>query len=155
MITKFKSFEQKEKNFENVGINEIDPYGEENWGGPEELEIEIITPKISDDKQDSFWYFGEIIAILRKQDIEIEIAASGQIAVNFKSDVYYNEEAVEFANNNSLTDKDLEKIRNTIGFINNNWFEFRINGEYTDDFGGDVAYEYDEAINAAKAMLDE
>jgi hypothetical protein len=149
MIKKFKIFEKD--------YSDIDPYNEERWDGPKELEIDIITPKISDDKQDSFWYFGKTIAILRKEDMEIEVLAAGEIAVSFEEDGYicHNEEAVECANDKCLTDKDLEEIRNTTGFINNNWFEFRINGGYADEFGGDVAYEYDEAMETAKSMIEE
>jgi hypothetical protein len=142
---------------EDIDTGEIDPYGEENWGGPEELEIEIVTQKIAEDKQDSFWYFDKTIAVLRKEDISIEIVAVGDITLNFEDngDNYYNQDAVDYANSKGLTDEDLEEIRGTTGFINNNWFEFWVNGDAPGDFGGDVAYEYDEAINTAKAMIEE
>jgi hypothetical protein len=142
MITKFKIFEQIE----------LDPYGEENWG-PDKVEVEIFVPKISEEKKESFWYYGEgVIASATYLGNEVEIIPRGEIRVQFKNngEWYNNEKAVEEATRRSYTDDNIREMYDKWWFGNNNWFEINFVG--VDDFG-EIEFDYDSAIQRAKFMV--
>jgi len=139
---------------EEFDLNEsvdVDPYGEENWDN-DGVHIQIITPKIAENKQNSFWYYNETIAAITKGDQAVNVMASGDIRVYFdEEDVknhYYFEgsDAVEEAYRRSLTDADIDKLMEQDRFLNNNWFDVNDYGNY--DVAVDAAWDdtYDEAI---------
>ena len=113
------------------------------------MKINIIQAKIAENKQESFWYEGQIATIETDHGV-YSLEACGDIRLDFgePDDVYKNWSAVEHANDLGLTDNDLELLRDRDAFGNNNWFEvvcIRENGE-VDSCIGDVDYTYDDAI---------
>jgi hypothetical protein len=136
--------------------NEIDPYGEERWDDDlkEEIEVIYLHDKIADNKQDAFWYYGEAIAELRKGENWVTVYPTGDIRLRFEENgkYYYNRDAVLKATELEWTDQDLA---DSMWMTDNNWFDFEINGVDGCDGPDGVSYEYDEAIESARSILEE
>jgi len=145
MITKFKTFE-------NIDRADIDPYGEEDWEdkGNDDVIVAIMSPKLSEDRVNSFWYYDKVIANVRKKYGDgTYIYAAGEIRVQFDEDgdYYEGDDAVEEAKRRSLIDVDLQELFQNDMFRNNNWFSFTIDNDA-------IANDYDEAIEMSKCILD-
>ena len=125
-----------------------------------EFNVEIITPKISADKQDPFWYHGEDIARIQfpngtkiyaetRGEIELRLEEGG---TKFKGD-----NAVTEAINLGWNDENLEKISEDDLAIFMNWFVVvmvDIDGEtISDDLA--IGDTYDEIIELLKEVAAE
>ena len=122
----------------------------------DKVKVTKFINKISDDRNDSFWYFGDQIATLEYQGKKLSVEARGEIRVQFEKngDHFKNDRAVEEAINMSFTDKQLAKLNNIDGWHNNNWFaitEIDSEGNIGDDI--DIAHTYDEAMNVAQEII--
>jgi len=117
------------------------------------MKINTIQKKLSKNRQESFWYNGEV-ANIKKGNYIISLIATGDIRVQFEENgqIYTNNKAVKEAFKRNLTDKDLRKIGEFDGWHNNNWFEIEItyNGEYFTEANSNIEYTYDEAIDMLK-----
>lgn len=112
--------------------------------------------------QDSFWYDGEI-AELEYKGRKIRVLACGEIRIHKKDgELVYDckERNSGFEGFSLEKDEDLKRIGcnydDDYYWENNNWFDFlfkREEWEMWEDMLGDVAGEYDEAIEWAIAWL--
>jgi hypothetical protein len=120
--------------------------------------IETSVDKIADNKQESFWYEGDIAHIGLLSGTKIYAEATGEIGVSFTTDqnekgefdvdVYKGKEASERANEFGYDDEDIQDT-NKVHWRNNSWFaiiEVDINGNYIDDLA--IVHTYDEAIES-------
>jgi hypothetical protein len=90
--------------------------------------------------EDSFWYDGHI-----KSNGEYSLYATGDIKIiTPQGEVYRDGQAVEYAIEKNLTDKDLEKFE----FLNNNWFEIIDR----DNNSIDICDTYTEALSILKDL---
>ncbi len=140
---------------ENADNSELDPYGEENWEDKQyEIEVIYLHDKIADNKQDAFWYYGEAIAELKKGENWVTVYPTGDIRIRFEENgkYYYNRDAVVKATELGWTDQDLADC---MWMTDNNWFDFEINGVDGAEGPDGVSYEYDEAIESARTILEE
>jgi len=114
------------------------------------LKLKILIPKISKQRSDSFWYSGTIATIGT-----YELIASGDIRITFLDDGSSGKNgwAVHDAYNRGYKDKDLIESAGKIGWQNNNWFE--VVCTHGECVLGDVAYDYDEAIQLLKQYFKE
>jgi len=122
--------------------------------------MEIIVEKLGEDKNDSFWYYNDVIAKVVKSDGKTLYAEShGEIRVLFEEDDtwYKNQQAVDKAVDLDLTDENLDKLNEHDGWGNNNWFtiiEVDKDGNCCgDDLG--ICHTYDEAIEMLKEIAKE
>lgn len=115
------------------------------------MKLETLIRK-EDNREDSFWYFGQDIARVQfPNGSKVYAESRGEIRVQFEEGCtfYKGEQAVEMARELNLTDSDLNKIGLDFdGWDMNNWFaiiEVDINGERV---GDDLAIvgTYEEAI---------
>jgi len=119
------------------------------------MKLEILQKKIGKNRQDSFWYDGQI-AVIDTDHGMYSLEACGEKRVMFEEngDDYCGYRAVEEAWNRKLTDKGLNKIDQFDGWINNNWFEVVcIKDDFVDSAIGDVADTYDEGILMLKQYV--
>jgi hypothetical protein len=122
---------------------------------------EILTPKKSENRIDSFWYRdNEIAKVDFPNGNKLYIDTCGEIRIQFEIDgqVFRNHKAVERAEELNLNDDNLNTMANEFdAFGNNNWFairEFDINGELIgDDLG--IASDYDEALTLLETVAEE
>lgn len=127
--------------------------------------IEIVIPKISRFKNDSFWYFRDIpsmnyndrIANVYFENKHYVIVTNGEIRVKFtkNGNWFINQNAVDEAFERGLGDK---RFREIYKIDMGNWFEVEgvnKNGFYELDFGinGCVAMNYDESIELAIDLI--
>jgi hypothetical protein len=116
------------------------------------MKLETLIRK-EDNREDSFWYYGQDIARVQFPNGKKLYAESrGEIRIQFESSgtFYKGIQAVEMARDLNLIDSDLNKIGQDFGWDMNNWFaiiEVDING---DRIGDDLAIlgSYDEAIES-------
>ena len=119
------------------------------------FKLEILKKKISKKKTNSFWYFGDDIAMIGLlSGNKLYAESRGEMRVQFEPDGehFKNEQALTEAISRNLTDKDLAAIGEFDGWHNNNWFaiiKVDINGNAGDDLA--IAHDDDEAIK----MLEE
>ena len=60
------------------------------------MEIEIITPKISNNREDSFWYWGKEIAKIKLENNHtLLMDVSGDVKYLEKGNKYKNKEAID------------------------------------------------------------
>lgn len=76
--------------------------------------MDILQEKISNKHLDSFWYEG----LIADTD-NYELLAVGEIIVLYKDEKLNEQQALEVAEKNNWTDKDLKNFQ----FDYNNWFE--------------------------------
>jgi hypothetical protein len=122
--------------------------------------MNILIDKIADNKIDSFWYHGDIIAEIELPNGHKLIAETrGAIEMRFEENGtrFVGDNAVTEANNLGWTDSHLHCLSDDDLWIFNNWFvvvEIDENGELvSDDLA--VAGDYDEAIEYLQEVYDE
>lgn len=122
------------------------------------IKVEIVQPKVDNKHCDSFWYNGQI-AVVETDHGTYSLEAVGDIRVMFEvnGDWYNNSRAVDEAWDRRLTDKNLNELNDHDGWGNNNWFEVVCikQDNSVQDVIGDVAYDYDEAIEMLKTYVEE
>jgi len=124
------------------------------------MKVEIVQKSLGKKRQDSFWYDGQV-AVIDTDHGTYSLEACGEIRVMFEEngDDYRDYRAVREAWDRNLTDKDLNKIGEFDGWLNNNWFEIVLI-PHDDEIGvlsaiGDVADTYDEGIEMLKAYVED
>lgn len=122
--------------------------------------MKILIDKIADNKVDSFWYHGDIIAEIELPDGHKLIAETrGAIEIRFEENgtKFVGSNAVTEAINLGLTDTYLNKLIDDDLSIYNNWFvivEINSEGELlSDDLA--IAGDYNEAIEMLQEVYDE
>ena len=126
----------------------------------EEPKVEIIIPKVSCHRKDSFWYKGDgQIATVTHKGRTLSIEPRGEIRVCFteNGDCFRNEDAVSEASRRGLGDKRMGKLGEHDGWLNNNWFVIIELDKEGNDVDDDlfIGYDYDEMINEAVKMAKE
>lgn len=119
----------------------------------------ILVPKIKD-KEDSFFYrLQEDIAEMKAKDgTKFFVFASGDVDVEINGVDYNDEHRFKAGKFGDLTDKDLSQ---DLDWKQNNWFELGAvkpnDKRYYDgaEFCGEVAYDYDEAIQLLKDTVEQ
>lgn len=111
----------------------------------------IGTKKISEDKQDSFWYYGKTIGSVKlKNGNTLYGESRGEIKVSFGEDQpsYSGDEAVKMAESLNLNDAGLDALSGHDGFSLANWFSFTEVDENDEVIDGDwnIYSSYDEVI---------
>jgi len=122
--------------------------------------MKILIDKLADNKIDSFWYHGEIIA-------EIELPAGHKLIAETRGaiEMRFEENGTKFVGDNAITealnldwtDSHLHCLSDDDLWIFNNWFvvvEIDENGELiSDDLG--VVDDYNEAIEMLQEVYDD
>ena len=122
--------------------------------------MKILIDKIADNKVDSFWYHGDIIAEIELPNGHKLIAETrGAIEMRFEENgtKFVGDNAVTEAINLDWTDVELQKLFSEDLCFFSNWFvvvEIDADGELlSDDLG--VCGDYDEAIELLQEVYDE
>ena len=122
--------------------------------------MNIIVDKIADNKVDSFWYHGDIIAEIELPDGHKLIAETrGTIEMRFEENgtKFVGDNAVTEALNLDWTDVELYKLFSEDLCFFSNWFvvvEIDAEGELiSDDLG--VVDDYNEAIEMLQEIYDD
>ncbi len=121
--------------------------------------MKILKEKLADNKIDSFWYYGEEIAVIEREDGTKLIAeARGEISLAFEIDgtFYKGEQAIEEATAMDLVDEDLHKLSEYDLWRMNNWFvvvELDKDGNCGDDLA--IGGDYDEILELLKEVNEE
>lgn len=122
--------------------------------------MNILIDKIADNKVDSFWYHGDIIAEIELPNGHKLIAETrGAIEMRFEENgtKFVGDNAVTEALNLDWTDVELYKLFSEDLCFFSNWFvvvEIDAEGELiSDDLG--VCGDYDEAIEMLQEVYDE
>jgi hypothetical protein len=122
--------------------------------------MNILIDKIADNKVDSFWYHGDIIAEIELPNGHKLIAETrGAIEMRFEENgtKFVGDNAVTEAINLDWTDVELQKLFSEDLCFFSNWFvvvEIDADGELlSDDLG--VCGDYDEAIEMLQEVYDE
>lgn len=122
--------------------------------------MKIIVDKIADNKIDSFWYHGEIIAEIELPDGHKLIAETrGTIEMRFEENgtKFVGDNAVTEALNLNWTDVELYELFSEDLCFFSNWFvviEIDAEGELiSDDLG--VVDDYNEAIKMLQEIYDD
>tara|TARA_R110002153_G_scaffold56145_2_gene155267 strand:+ start:1126 stop:1539 length:414 start_codon:yes stop_codon:yes gene_type:complete len=126
------------------------------------MEIEIITPKISNKREDSFWYWGEEIAKVKLENNHILLLdVSGDVKYLDGKNKHKNKEAVDLlmSDEYNYEDKDLDDLLMSGDISESNHFTI-VELDESNNVVGDclgVCHEYDEAIEMLKelAFIDE
>lgn len=122
--------------------------------------MKILIDKIADNKVDSFWYHGDIIAEIELPNKHKLIAETrGAIEMRFEENgtKFVGDNAVTEAMNLDWTDVELQKLFSEDLCFFSNWFvvvEIDEHGELlSDDLA--IAGDYDEAIEYLQQVYDE
>jgi hypothetical protein len=121
--------------------------------------MKILKDKLADKRTDSFWYHGEQIAVIEREDGTKLIAeARGEIEMRFEEDgtKFIGSNAVTEALNLDWTDDNLNDLSLDDLFIFNNWFvviELDANGDCGDDLA--IGDNYDEILELLKEVNEE
>jgi len=127
---------------------------------------EIITPKIDDSHIDSFFYDGTIAQVIKPNGIELFLIATGDIRI-YKQVENRQELIFDGKERNSGFDLDIADLddealhsldENKYYWDMNNWFEVtwkKKDEDYIDSAMGDVAYDYNEAIELLKSYWED
>lgn len=114
------------------------------------LKVTTVKEKLSEDRQDSFWYNGDVAYVNLLSGNRLYLEATGEIRLAFDiDDTYYKDiQAVEMARDKGLNDEGLNELGIQDLFGNNNWFVvIKTNGKgdvISDDLT--VVHSYDEGI---------
>jgi hypothetical protein len=128
------------------------------------MKIIIIQKKLSKNHNDSFWYDGDIAEFKKKNGTELLLIAVGDIKIyNKKGELVYDVKERNSGIKGGLNnDKNLKKIGNNYDdnyyWENNNWFEVlhkKKNMKGYESVMGDVAYDYDGAIQLLKDYIED
>lgn len=122
--------------------------------------MKILIDKIADNKVDSFWYHGDIIAEIELPNKHKLIAETrGEIEMRFEENgtKFVGDNAVTEAMNLDWTDVELQELFEKDLCFFSNWFvvvEIDEDGELlSDDLG--VCGDYNEAIEMLQEVYDE
>ncbi len=126
------------------------------------MEVEIITPKISNKREDSFWYWGnEIAKIKLENNHTLLMDVSGDVKYLEKGNKYKNKEAIDLlmSDEYNYDDRDLDDLFISGDVSESNHFIIVELNELNQVVGEclGVCHEYDEGIKMLKelAFLDE
>jgi len=123
------------------------------------LTVTTVKQKLSEDRQDSFWYDGDVAYINLLSGNKLYLEATGEIRLAFGIDENYLKgvEAVEKALDDGLNDEGLNELGIQDLFGNNNWFVvIKVNGHgdvISDDLT--VVHSYDDGIKQLKQLAEE
>ena len=117
--------------------------------------IRILGPKISDEKMDSFFYYGSIAHAIRPDGKAILLIASGDIRIEINGEYYNNNTKGQAIEKYGLTDKKLADLETDGALIwkNNNWFEviWTIDGkDCWESVSNTIKYDYEDAFQIFK-----
>lgn len=121
------------------------------------MEIEIITPKISNNREDSFWYWGKEIAKIKLENNHtLLMDVSGDVKYLEKGNKYKNKEAVDLLSSDKYgyDDRDLDDLLISGDISESNHFTI-IELNDSDKVVGDclgVCHEYDEGIEMLREL---
>jgi hypothetical protein len=121
------------------------------------MKVEIITPKISNKRQDSFWYWGKEIAKVKLENNHILLLdVSGDVKYLEKGDKYKNNEAVDLlmSDEYGYDDRDLDDLFISGDISETNHFII-VELNELDKVVGDclgVCHDYDEGIEMLKEL---
>ena len=121
------------------------------------MEIEIITPKISNNREDSFWYWGKEIAKIKLENNHtLLMDVSGDVKYLEKGNKYKNKEAIDLlmSDEYSYDDRDLDDLLISGDISESNHFTI-IELNDSDKVVGDclgVCHEYDEGIEMLREL---
>ena len=121
------------------------------------MKVEYITKKISENRQDSFWYWGEDVAFVDLDNgNRLLVGTSGDVEYIEKGVKYKNEDAVNLliSNEYQYNDLDLDDLYMSGDIPNNNHFTVVEMDEYGVIVGDclGVCHDYDEAIEMLKEL---
>ena len=107
--------------------------------------LEFLDVPDGNKRKDSFWFDGEVARLGR-----YILMACGETKCKFAGDMrwYCDNDAVSEAYNRGLDDNTLHKGKGVVDWDMNNWFE--VVGKSGETVMGDVAHEYDAAIEMLK-----
>lgn len=120
------------------------------------LKINYVQKRIPNCTDVLFYDTGEVANCTKDNGTILTLEVSGEVDIDVGDDRYRNDQRFEFISDYKLTDKKLSAM-NKKGLIRwemNNWFEvwYQIPGDSNEDcVMGDVAYDYDEAIELLKS----
>ena len=124
-----------------------------------------ITQKKLRNKTDAFFYdTGEVAHIKKANGTDLWLECAGEIDITFQhyksTERYRNDQRFEFIEFYNVDDKKLSKWSKSGKIIwdNNNWFEvfYQQEGDSNADcVMGDVAYDYDSAIQLLQSYADD
>ena len=121
------------------------------------MEIEIITPKISNNREDSFWYWGKEIAKVKlENNHSLLLDVSGDVKYLENGNKYKNKEAVDLLSSDKYgyDDRDLDDLLISGDISESNHFTI-IELNDSDKVVGDclgVCHEYDEGIEMLREL---
>lgn len=123
------------------------------------MKIEIVQPKIKG-KTDSFFYEGEIATATKPNGTILSLIATGDILICIDDEGYFNGNRDTAIDKYGLTDRKLRTLENKgrLSWQNNNWFEVLWREKDSEEWQseiGDVAYDYDEAIELLKSYYED
>lgn len=127
---------------------------------PEVNDIQVHVQKISDTRDDSFWYYDKCIASCLLEDgntVEVRSFGVQGITLLDAETFYRNEDAVRIALQLGLQDEYIQD-EDKVAWSNNNWFGLTVidpKGNIVVDDDGDVDYSYDDAINTIISYVQE
>jgi hypothetical protein len=101
--------------------------------------LTVHVEKLSEDREQSFWYHNQHIATCEFNGKTLLLEARGEIRLQFEENgtVYKNEQAVDKAMVDGLTDESLDKILEFDGWHNNNWFAI-VEIDHLGNIGDDI-----------------
>jgi len=124
--------------------------------------IKILTEKISEKHNDSFWYDGAIAEITKANGTKLRLIAVGDIRIHDnEGELVYDCKERNYGIEGGLKDDDdLRKIgydySDKYYWENNNWFEVifkKKNSDAWDSIIGDFVFTYDEALELLKSYI--
>ena len=121
------------------------------------MEIEIITPKISNKREDSFWYWGKEIAKIKLENNHtLLMDVSGDVKYLEKGNKYKNKEAIDLLTSDEYNydDRDLEDLFISGDVSESNHFiivELNESNQVVGDCLG-VCHEYNEGIEMLREL---
>jgi hypothetical protein len=121
------------------------------------MKVEYITKKISENRQDSFWYWGEEIAKVKLENNHtLLLDVSGDVKYLERGNKYKNKEALELlmSDEYNYEDKDIDDLLISGDVSESNHFTIielnKFNKVVGDCLG--VCHDYDEAIEMLKEL---
>ena len=121
------------------------------------MEVEIITPKISNKREDSFWYWGKEIARIKLENNHtLLMDVSGDVKYLERGNKYKNKEAIDLlmSDEYNYDDRDLEDLFISGDISESNHFiivELNESNKVVGDCLA-VCHEYDEGIEMLREL---
>lgn len=121
------------------------------------MKVEILSEKLSEDRNESFWYYGKEIARVQfPNGKKLYVESSGALELLVNNTRFVGENAVTEALNTNLTDKDIEEMTNDDSFSLMNWLSIVLvdeNGETIDELS--IEDDYDSALKTLEETKEE